>query len=106
MSTSGLAQSLSGRLNCPVQDLTGLKGTYDIDLSWVPDRSIEPMGPYADAYAARHPDSADSEANLPGAPTADLFTAIRESLGLRLEARKAPVEVVVIDHIERIPTGN
>jgi Protein of unknown function (DUF3738) len=35
-----------------------------------------------------------------------LFSAIQEQLGLRLEARKAPVEVLVIDHVESIPTGN
>jgi hypothetical protein len=39
-------------------------------------------------------------------PPADLFTAIRHSLGLRLEPRKEPVEVLAIDHIERVPTGN
>ena len=46
------------------------------------------------------------KSDLPPAPTADLFTAVRESLGLRLEPRKAPVEVLVIDHIERVPTAN
>ena len=40
------------------------------------------------------------------ARTADLFAAIRDFLGLRLEPRKQQVEVVVIDHIERVPTEN
>jgi uncharacterized protein (TIGR03435 family) len=35
-----------------------------------------------------------------------MFTAIRDSLGLKLEPRKQPVETLVIDHIERIPTAN
>jgi uncharacterized protein (TIGR03435 family) len=42
----------------------------------------------------------------PLAPTADLFHAIRESLGLKLEPRKEPVGVLVVDHVERVPTGN
>lgn len=106
MTLASLAHHLSIRLGAPVQDLTGLKGTYDIDLTWAPDRAIEPMGPFAAAYAAEHPGSADGGAGAPAAPTADIFTAIRDSLGLRLEPRKEPAEVLVIDHIERVPTEN
>jgi uncharacterized protein (TIGR03435 family) len=101
MTMAGLASYLSGRGYGPVQDFTGLKGTYDIDLSWAPDPAFERPGPYAEAYAA-----SDPNANLPNAPTADLFAAIRDSLGLRLEPRKQQVLVVVIDHIERVPTEN
>jgi len=79
-----VASFLSGSLGRPVHDLTGLTGTYDIDLAWVPEQSPAAM-------------SGDA---------ATLFTAIRESLGLRLEARKEPVEMLVIDHVERIPTEN
>jgi uncharacterized protein (TIGR03435 family) len=101
MTMADLARRLSGKGHGPVQDFTGLKGKYDIDLSWAPDRAFEPMGEWARAAQAAHPN-----ADLPPAPTADLFAAIRESLGLRLERRKEPVEVLVIDHIERVPTGN
>jgi uncharacterized protein (TIGR03435 family) len=101
MTMADLARRLSGKGYGPVQDFTGLKGKYDIDLSWAPDRAFEPMEQFAAANVAAHPN-----ADLPPAPTADLFAAIRESLGLRLERRKEPVEVLVIDHIERIPTGN
>lgn len=87
---ASLARLLSKRVNQTVQDLTGLTGTYDIDLSWAPDQAFE-----------AHPN-----ADVPPASAAGLFTAIRESLGLRLESRKEPVEVLVIDHIERVPTGN
>lgn len=87
---ASLARLLSKRVNQTVEDLTGLKGTYDIDLSWAPDPAFE-----------AHPN-----AELPPSPAADLFTAIRESLGLRLESRKEPVEVLVIDHMERVPTEN
>jgi uncharacterized protein (TIGR03435 family) len=95
---ASLAHYLSGRGYGPVQDFTGLTGKYDIDLSWAPDPAFEPS---AGAVAA-----SSANANLPDAPTVDLFTAIRESLGLKLERRTEPVVTLVIDHIERVPTGN
>jgi uncharacterized protein (TIGR03435 family) len=73
----------------PVQDLTELTGKYDIDLTWGPDQTFEPSA------------GADTSA-----PEANLFTALRESLGLKLERRNLQVQFVVIDHIERIPTEN
>jgi uncharacterized protein (TIGR03435 family) len=106
MTMAGLAGYLSGRGYGPVLDFTGLKGKYDIDLSWAPDPALERPGPYAAAYAAARANSADGGADLPAAPTADMFTAVRESLGLKLEPRKESVEILVIDHIERVPTAN
>ncbi|MGA3019485.1 MAG: TIGR03435 family protein [Bryobacteraceae bacterium] len=106
MTMAGLASYLSGRGYGPVQDFTGLKGKYDIDLSWAPDPAFERPGPYAAASAAARANSADGGDVLPAAPTADMFTAVRESLGLRLEPRKQQVEILVIDHIERVPTAN
>jgi uncharacterized protein (TIGR03435 family) len=106
MSMASLARFLSNRGYGPVQDLTGLKGKYDLDISWAPDPAFERPGQFASAYAATHGGSANAAADLPAAPTADIFTALRESLGLRLEARKEPVEVLVIDHLERVPTEN
>jgi uncharacterized protein (TIGR03435 family) len=45
-----------------------------------------------------------------GAPDGDtgpgLFTAVQEQLGLKLEARKAPLDLLVIDHLEKLPTDN
>jgi uncharacterized protein (TIGR03435 family) len=105
MTMARLAQLLSGRLDRPVQDFTGLKGTYDIDLAWAPDPSIDrPFS--AGSFTAATAALGDTGADLPAAPTATLFTAIRESLGLKLEPRKEPVEMLVIDHVERVPTEN
>ena len=100
MTMAMLANSLSRGLDRPVQDLTGLKGSYEIDLAWAPDPTIDRPAP--NSFAA------NSATPLGGAdrPTATLFTAIRESLGLKLEARKEPVEMLVIDRIERVPTEN
>ena len=41
--------------------------------------------------------------NVPGA---SIFTAVQEQLGLRLEAKKAPVEILIIDHADKVPTAN
>jgi uncharacterized protein (TIGR03435 family) len=101
MTMATLARLLSGKGYGLVQDLTGLTGKYDVDLSWAPDRTFEPMGAFAIASEAAHPN-----ASVPNPPTADLFAAVRESLGLKLEKRKAQVQTLVIDHIERDPTDN
>jgi uncharacterized protein (TIGR03435 family) len=101
-----VAHFLSGHLDRPVQDFTGLEGRYDIDLAWMPDPSIDRPSPSAVSFTAATAASGDTRTELPAAPAATLFTAIRESLGLKLEPRNAPVEMLVIDHVERVPTGN
>jgi uncharacterized protein (TIGR03435 family) len=75
-----------------VVDRTGLTGTFDIDLRWTPDSAFTDRS----QRAAPSP-SIDSEPPL--------FTAIQEQLGLKLQKTNGPVEVLVIDHVER-PTPN
>ena len=100
MTMATLASNLSRQGYGPVQDATGLTGKYGIDLTWTPDKAFEPSAGDATASAATPPG-----ADIP-APEADLFTALRASLGLKLERRNVQVQFVVIDHIERIPTEN
>jgi uncharacterized protein (TIGR03435 family) len=102
MNMAKLAQFLSGRLDRPVQDFTGLKGTYDIDLSWAPDPTID-RPPSATSYSGA---SGEASLELPAAPTATLFTAIRDLLGLKLEHRNEPIEMVVIERVQRAPIEN
>jgi len=83
-----LADTLANLLGERVVDLTAL---YDLRLEWTPDASPQP------------PTGADTGAPE---PELSLFTALREQLGLRLESQKFPADVVVVDHIEREPTGN
>ena len=78
-----LALNMSFYQDRPVIDQTSLPGRYNFTLTWTYDVSRE-----GDAGAAP-----------------SLFTAIREQLGLRMDAVKGPAEVLVIDHIER-PTEN
>jgi uncharacterized protein (TIGR03435 family) len=81
-------------LDRPVLDQTGLTGRYDFTLIWTPDDSqFAGMG-------AKIPPPADG-ANAPP----NLYTAIQEQIGLKLEATKAPADVMVIDHVEK-PSEN
>ena len=88
-----VVQSLSSVLGRPVADETGLKGYYDFRLEWTPD---EPAGPPGDSGNTLTP---------PGRSGPSIFTALQEQLGLKLEARKGPVEVLVIDYVEN-PSEN
>jgi uncharacterized protein (TIGR03435 family) len=91
-----LATVLSEQIGRSVRDQTGLKGIFDFKLEWDPAMWDAEM-------------ASAGEGGLPAADDrngASLFTAIQEQLGLKLEARKGPVEVLVIDRIERTPTEN
>jgi uncharacterized protein (TIGR03435 family) len=88
---TALASSLSSRVGRTVVEMTNLKGDYDFKMSFTPD-----MGPLPGSSA----DGTDQPARLDiGGPS--IFTALQEQLGLRLEARKGPVEVVVIDSVQK-----
>jgi bla regulator protein blaR1 len=77
-------------LDCPVLDQTGIVGKYDFALNWTPDGSQ-----FGDARA-KIPTPTDTR-NAPP----DLFTAVQEQIGLKLEVVSAPSEVLVIDHVEK-----
>jgi uncharacterized protein (TIGR03435 family) len=95
-----LARILSEPVGRTILDQTGLKGNYKLELHWTPDLSPSGVlrGP-ADATSAADTTTA-SDSSGPS-----IFTAIQEQLGLKLESTKGPVEVIVIDHIER-PSEN
>jgi uncharacterized protein (TIGR03435 family) len=78
---------LSGQLDRTVVDRTGLTGEFNFDLTWQPDQ------PAAGAPGA------DAAAVDPNAPS--IFTAVQEQLGLKLEATTGPVDVLVIDRVEK-----
>ena len=94
-----LVDYLSGALRLHVVDRTGLMGLFDLELTWTPDQL-----PPADA-----PDRivvGGVELDLTGGVKIDpngagLLTALREQLGLRLESTRGPVDVLVIDRVER-----
>ena len=88
-----LTEFLSRQTSRPVLDMTGLKGFYSFTLNYTPD----------EAPSSPRPDTGPLAESAVGA---SLFTAVQEQLGLKFEARKAPVEILVIDHAEKIPTEN
>jgi uncharacterized protein (TIGR03435 family) len=84
-----LATNLSMLTRRVVVDRTGLTGGFDIDLAFTPDQMPGPPPP-----GAPPPPAID-----PNGPS--IFTAVQEQLGLKLEATRGPVEVLVVDHVER-----
>jgi uncharacterized protein (TIGR03435 family) len=91
---STLVTILARQLGRPVVDKTGLTGDYDYTVEYTPDDGAPPPRPPDGSAPAAAPD-----------PGASIFTALQEQLGLKLESTKGPVDVVVIDHIEK-PTEN
>jgi bla regulator protein blaR1 len=88
-------QGLSQQLGRPIVDKTGMKGFYDIKLQWTPELGVglvKPGGP-------------DPDPPLADASSPSIFTAIQEQLGLRLDSAKGPVDILVIDSVQK-PTEN
>ncbi len=75
------ASLISNKAGGPIVDKTGIVGNYDFKLSYA---------------MANDPDS-----NLPS-----FFTALQEQLGLKLQSQKVPVDYLIIDHVDKIPTEN
>jgi uncharacterized protein (TIGR03435 family) len=66
-----------------VTDATGLAGSYDVELSWNPD------------FTATGPESPP-----------ELRVALRQQLGLDLKPKKAPLNMLVVDRIDKTPSEN
>jgi uncharacterized protein (TIGR03435 family) len=79
------AKVVEGQLRKPVTDATGLNATYDFDIWWGPD---------------------DLDANPRATTDAPTIRSAIQSLGLKLESGKAALEVVVVDHVEKLPIEN
>jgi uncharacterized protein (TIGR03435 family) len=75
-----LASAVSRLLDREVIESTGLSGVYDVRVEWTPDSATGDLG-------------------------ISLFTAVQEQLGLKLESANAPIDVLVIDHVEK-PTSD
>ena len=95
LSMADFVRALSDQLGRPVLDKTGLTGRYDLNLQWTPDDSQLPM------FKATGTPSASQSA----ASGSSLFTTMQDQLGLKLESQDSPVEILVIDHVEK-PSEN
>ena len=103
-----LVDALSRFTDRPVLDMTELKGTFDIDLSWKPDG--QPGGPVflGPPGGGGRPAEGGGEGKAPSeiADAPSIFAAVQESLGLKLEGRKNPVEILIVDHADKVPSEN
>ena len=90
---SRLVEMLSNVMGAPVIDMTGLKGRYDLNLN---------VAKYAADMAA----PGKSVESTPMDVMALTTTVLQAELGLKLEAKKMPLDVVVIDHAEKFPVEN
>jgi uncharacterized protein (TIGR03435 family) len=104
-SAADLAAILSGRVGRPVVDGTGLTGLYDFSLDFAPEPSVSatnrgPSNPELQSGQVSAPEAGA----LGGAPS--LAAAIEQQLGLKFESRKGPIDILVVDHIERVPKEN
>ena len=89
-----IARELSDFAGRPVQDQTSLTGSFNFELKWTPDEY----------------ESSDGQGKLLNGNPVDtsspsLFSAVQQQLGLKLEPKRGPVEILVIDHAE-IPSEN
>jgi uncharacterized protein (TIGR03435 family) len=86
-------------LRQPVVDATGLSGTYDLTLSW---------SNYTTVYASAQGDAGAGGTLAASTPSGalSLYDALQKQLGLKLELRKRPMPVLVIDHIDEQPSDN
>jgi uncharacterized protein (TIGR03435 family) len=103
LSMDDFTNTLSRFMDLPVLDMTGLKGRYDFSfpLSLEDYRSMQIRA----AIGAGISLPAEAMRALPLGNGDSLHSGLRD-LGLRLEPRKAAVEMLVVDHVEKTPTGN
>lgn len=95
-------QALSRSMDRPVVDKTNFTEAFDFRLTWTPDSDPPSDGSCPASFAALQErlGPAPAPANCPS-----IFTAVQEQLGLKLDPQRDPVEVLVIDHVER-PSAN
>ena len=87
MTMSGLAGQLTSTVRRPVLDKTGLSARYFCAVAFTPLTT-------------------QSNEVATGAGALDIFAAIQQQLGLKLEPNKEPIDVLIVDHVERVPTEN
>ena len=80
-----------------VLDMTGLKGYFEVKLDWAAEELTRP---------GKAGESAGQEPAADPVPGDSIFVAVQKQLGLKLEARKGPVEILVVDHANQTPVEN
>ena len=98
LSMPELVKTLSYYLGRPVVDATGLKGKYDIDMTWAYDLAL-----VMESAGLR-----DQIPEVPnnGTPGPTLVRAVQDQLGLKLNSKRGPGDIVVVDHVDKVPIEN
>ncbi|MGO9261827.1 MAG: TIGR03435 family protein [Bryobacteraceae bacterium] len=104
---SRLVETLARQYDRPVTDMTGLTKNYDFTLDFAPENGgimkgmpMPPPGAGGEGGAMHAPETPGGE------EVATLAVALQEQLGLKLEPKKGPVDLLVIDRLEKTPTEN
>jgi uncharacterized protein (TIGR03435 family) len=100
LTTRQLASMLTSAVGRTVLDKTGLEGAFNVTLQWTADQFEIPVFKAPDNGQRGNENISATNGSWPS-----IFAAIQEQLGLKLEAGKGPVEIIVIDHVEK-PSGN
>ena len=96
MAIDGLARQLASQLGSTVRNNTGLTGIYDFTLRFMPeDARMDASGPGGSGASTSLADNGGTS----------IFAAVQDQLGLKLESKKGPVDVVVVDHVDK-PSDN
>jgi len=103
---SKLADALSRQLGRPVVDQTGLKGNYDFTLDFDPEGGMGGRGRMMMPGPPHGGDGDGPAANPPESENPGLFTALQEQLGLKLEQKKGPLDLLIVDHSEKVAAEN
>jgi uncharacterized protein (TIGR03435 family) len=104
-----LANTLSNFMDRPVTNMTELTGSYNVDLQWSGDERPMGMMRGPGPGPGGPPPGAGGGEGGPHDEFADappIFTALQDKLGLRLEPRKEPVDILIIENAEKVPTEN
>jgi uncharacterized protein (TIGR03435 family) len=104
ISMQEIVKTLSGQLGRPVVDATGLKGKYDFDITWIVDMSEIQAMLSAQAVPGGAPDGGRPMGEADSGPT--LPHSIQEHLGLKLNPKKGPGDIVVLDRVQKAPIEN
>jgi bla regulator protein BlaR1 len=94
---ANFAAHLSRVLGRKVVDKTGLTGRYDFTLKWAPDERQAPM--FKGTEGGQPGTTGGTPA--PELPGPSIYTAVQEQLGLKLASEKGPVDILIIDHVEK-----
>ena len=98
-----LVEMVSRFVDRPVMDMTELKGTYQVAL----ELTMEDMrGVVRTAGVMLPPGGGAAVAETASDPSGGSIFSSLQQMGLKLEPRKAPVDLIVVDHVEKVPTEN